>query len=87
MAVNTTAASGAAAAPQQNYQYLRNFSLIISDSNFNGIDLSALHCKFSIKRSSNMTPNCADIRVYNLDLNTVSSHKTAVHKSGDSRWV
>ncbi len=53
-----------------NLQYRRHFSLIVFGTNLQGIDLSPLHCKFSIKRSSNMTPNCADIRVYNLDLNT-----------------
>lgn len=53
-----------------NLQYLRNFSLFITGTNVDGLDLSALHCKFSVKRSSNMTPNCADIRVYNLDSDT-----------------
>lgn len=71
MAVSVVPAStGAASKVTNNQQYKRHFSLIVSDSNFNGLDLSQLHCKFSIKRSSNMTPNCADIRVYNLDLNT-----------------
>lgn len=51
-------------------QYRRNFSLVVSGTNLNGLDLSPLHCKFSVKRSSNMTPNCADIRVYNLDSDT-----------------
>lgn len=56
--------------PNNNLQYMRHFSLIVTGTNLQGIDLSPLHCKFAIKRSSNMTPNCADIRVYNLDLNT-----------------
>lgn len=56
--------------PNNNFQYRRHFSLIVFGTNLNGLDLSPLHCKFSIKRSSNMTPNCADIRVYNLDANT-----------------
>lgn len=56
--------------PNSNFQYKRHFSLVVFGTNLNGLDLSALHCKFSIKRSSNMTPNCADIRVYNLDQNT-----------------
>lgn len=56
--------------PITNYQYRRHFSLIVYGTNLNGLDLSPLHCKFAIKRSSNMTPNCADIRIYNLDQNT-----------------
>jgi hypothetical protein len=60
----------AASDPNNNYQYSRHFSLVVFGTNLNGLDLSALHCKFSIKRSSNMTPNCADIRIYNLDQNT-----------------
>lgn len=56
--------------PLSNYQYRRHFSLIVYATNLNGLDLSPLHCKFAIKRSSNMTPNCADIRIYNLDQNT-----------------
>jgi len=63
-------ASNPAANPQGSLQYIRNFNLTVTGSNVNGLDLSALHCKFSIKRSSNMTPNCADIRVYNLDADT-----------------
>ena len=56
--------------PFNNFQYQRHFSMVVFDSNFNGLDLSALHCKFAVKRSSNMTPNCADIRIFNLDQNT-----------------
>jgi hypothetical protein len=72
MAGNVVATSGGAVTQPQNdnQQYKRHFSLVVSNSNFNGLDLSALRCKFSVKRSSNMTPNCADIRVYNLDQNT-----------------
>lgn len=61
--------------PAQDFsqlQYGRNFSLTVADTNLNGLDLSALRVKFSIKRSNNMTPNVADIRVYNL------SHDTAI---------
>lgn len=62
--------TGAQADFTNNLQYKRYFSLIVFGSNLNGLDLSPLHCKFSVKRSSNMTPNCADIRIYNLDQNT-----------------
>jgi hypothetical protein len=68
MAVNAQTVSSDAST--QSFQYKRHFSLLVSDSNLNGLDLSELHCKFSIKRSSNMTPNCADIRIYNLDKDT-----------------
>lgn len=63
-------ATGAQASPNNNQQYRRHFSLIVFGTNLQGLDLSPLHCTFSVKRSSNMTPNCADIRVYNLDANT-----------------
>lgn len=62
--------TGAQADPANNQQYRRHFSLIVFGTNLQGLDLSPLHCTFSVKRSSNMTPNCADIRVYNLDQNT-----------------
>lgn len=52
------------------YQYGRRFVLTVYNSNLLGIDLSQLRCKFSVKQSSNMTPNGASIRVYNLDNNT-----------------
>lgn len=72
--INTISSGGssvtAANDPNSNLQYKRHFNLVVSDTNLNGLDLSQLHCKFSVKRSSNMTPNCADIRVYNLDENT-----------------
>lgn len=52
--------------PNSNFQYKRHFQLLVTDLQGNAIDLSALHCKFVVKRSSNQTPNSADIRVYNL---------------------
>jgi len=51
-------------------QYDRYCSLIVYGSDLDGIDLSKLRIKFSIKRSDSLTPNIADIRVYNLDLET-----------------
>lgn len=51
-------------------QFGRALSLIVSDSNLNGIDLSELRIKFVVKRSDTMTPNVADIRVYNLEEKT-----------------
>jgi len=51
-------------------QYLRAFSLVVFGTDLNGLDLSELRCKFVVKRSDTMTPNVADIRVYNLDEKT-----------------
>lgn len=51
-------------------QYLRACSLIVFGRDQKGLDLSELRIKFSVKRSDTMTPNTADIRVYNLDLQT-----------------
>ncbi len=51
-------------------QYLRTCSLVVFGSNLQGIDLSELRIKFSVKRSDTMTPNVADIRVYNLEKQT-----------------
>ncbi len=72
------APEGASAEPEMNLQYRRHISLIVTGTNItgpNGLDLSALRIKFSVKRSSNMTPNCADIRIYNLDQNTALAIK------------
>jgi hypothetical protein len=46
--------------------------LVVSNISQAGLDLSLLRIKFSIKRSGVMTPNIADIRVYNLDLDTAA---------------
>lgn len=55
---------------EQSEQYLRKCTLIVSGSNFDGLDLSELRIKFSVKRSDTMTPNTADIYVYNLEEQT-----------------
>ncbi len=54
----------------ETQQYLRTCKLIVSGSNSKGLDLSALRIKFVVKRSDTMTPNVADIRVYNLEEQT-----------------
>ena len=51
-------------------QYLRACTLIVSTAAGQGLDLSKLRIKFKIKRSDTVTPNTADIRVYNLDEQT-----------------
>lgn len=54
----------------ETLQFGRAISLIVSDSSLNGLDLSKLRIKFSVKRSDTMTPNVADIRVYNVEEQT-----------------
>lgn len=54
-------------------QYLRACQLIVYDTNLNGLDLSALRIKFSVKRTDTATPNTADIKVYNLSDETALS--------------
>lgn len=51
-------------------QYLRKCSLIVAGVD-QGLDLSGLRIRFSVKRSDAQTPNAAEIRVYNLAPNTV----------------
>lgn len=51
-------------------QYLRECKLLVSDNKQNALDLSQLRIKFSVKRSDTMTPNAADIRVYNVEKQT-----------------
>lgn len=48
------------------YQYIRVSNLIVFGNDNKGLDLSELRIKFAVKRSDTMTPNVADIRVYNL---------------------
>lgn len=50
-------------------QYLRQVQLVVADS-IEGLDLSALHIKFSIKQWDLQTPNTAQIRVYNVSDST-----------------
>jgi hypothetical protein len=54
-------------------QYDRTCTLIVYGTNLNGLDLSALRIKFSVKKSDNQTPNIADIRVYNVSDETALS--------------
>ncbi len=51
-------------------QFGRKIDLIVFGTDFNGLNLSELRIKFSVKRSDTQTPNCADIRVYNLEEQT-----------------
>ncbi len=51
-------------------QFGRVCTLIVYGRDQSGLDLSELHIKFAVKRSDTMTPNSADIRVYNLEEQT-----------------
>lgn len=62
-------------------QYLRTVKLIVFGADTDGLDLSQLRIKFAVKRSDTMTPNTADIRVYNL------SPETAVRVRDEFRRV
>lgn len=47
-------------------QFLRTCSLIVGNTKSGALDLSQFRIKFAVKRSDTMTPNTADILVYNL---------------------
>ncbi len=53
-------------------QYLRACKLIVSAAGGDGLDLSLLHIKFSIKKADAQTPNAAEIRIYNVAETTVA---------------
>lgn len=61
-----TAGIAAGVVSDSTQQFLRAFTLIVTNRSGNGLDLSQFRVKFSVKRSSAQTPNAADIRVYNL---------------------
>lgn len=62
--------------PVSTVQFGRMITLIVSPKNGEkALDLSELRIKFTIKRSDTMTPNVADIRVYNLDLQIAATIK------------
>jgi hypothetical protein len=62
--------SPATASPQQ---YLRACQLLVYGTNLNGLDLSNLRIKFSVKQTDSQSPNTADIRVYNVSNETALS--------------
>ncbi len=68
---NIQTLTGAGSPPSEPTQLFgRKFSLLVSDSKGNTIDLSQFRCKFVVKKSGYMTPNTADILVYNLSQST-----------------
>jgi hypothetical protein len=56
-------------------QYLRKCRLIIADDAGNGLDLSNLRIKFSVKKTDAQTPNAAEIQVWNLADDTANRIK------------
>lgn len=50
----------------EQQQYIRRCNLIVASDKGEGLDLSNLRIKFSIKKSDAQTPNTAEITVYNL---------------------
>lgn len=56
----------------QSLQFGRACTLLVSQGSGNSIDLSQFRIKFNVKRSDTMTPNVADIRVYNLSTETAT---------------
>lgn len=62
-------------------QYRRVCRLLVVDLNNDALDLSQLRIKFAVKRSDTMTPNVADIRVYNVADDTALVLKGLQNKS------
>lgn len=56
-------------------QYIRKCSILITSSTGAGIDVSDLHCKFTIKKSYVPTPNAGEIRIYNMTQDTAQQIK------------
>lgn len=65
-------AGDASTSSASGQQFGRVCTLLVSNALGQAIDLSALQIKFSVKKSGVMTPNTADIYVYNLDETTAS---------------
>lgn len=62
-------------------QYLRKYRLVVFGEGLdsNGVDLSELRIKFDVKRASSMSPNMADIRIYNMSPETASRIGPGTH--------
>lgn len=62
-------------------QYLRKYRLVVFGEGVdsNGLDLSLLRIKFQVKRASSMSPNMADIRIFNMNPETASRIGVGTH--------
>ena len=78
--------AGSAAVSTNTQQYGRVCTLLVSNAQGDTLDLSALRIKFKVKKSGIMTPNAADIIVYNIDKNsrTSSSMRDTLETTGSS---
>lgn len=53
-------------------QYRRKLDVIVSKKSGDGINLSNLRCVFKVKKADSQTPNAAEIKIYNLENETVN---------------
>lgn len=58
------------ASTEPSQQFGRQFSLLVSNKRGQALDLSSFRVKFSVKKTGYLTPNSADIYVYNLSSET-----------------
>jgi len=75
MANDPAPSAGSTSDASKAQQFGRVCTLLVSDKKGKAFDLSALRIKFAVKKSGVMTPNVADIRVYNLDLDLAGKIK------------
>ncbi len=53
-----------------NVLFGRKYKVIVTDNNGVGIDISDLHCTFTVEKSMSETPNYSEIVIYNLSPQT-----------------
>jgi hypothetical protein len=63
---NPSPGAGGTTQTKTVYQYGRTLTLLLSNKQGQALDLSALRIKFKVKKTGVMTPNAADIIVYNV---------------------
>lgn len=51
-------------------QFLRKWTLIVTDKSGDGLDLSPLRCAFSVTKTDAQTPNEAEFAIYNISRDT-----------------
>lgn len=68
--VDASPSAGNAEASNNTQQYGRVCTLLVSNKQGQALDLSALRIKFKVKKTGVMTPNAADIIVYNVEAQT-----------------
>lgn len=62
-----------------NAQWMRKWSLIVGDEK-DGLDISELHCDFSIEKTDASSPNTAEFTIFNPSPETIDKIKTAFTK-------